>query len=523
MAFQKFANANIIRPDINVPAWDAMRSVSKAGGALFAKRGTSKISIKEYSPTDYMLSHCTIVASVDTEEGPGKLGRHMEGAFEVDRQYSDYLITPETSQYVNNNNDAWERRLLLSSFRTFIGGENYVEHLQIPEMSKGKIIDAVARDIGDSIYIDILVATNRKHRPLIAAINSRQLQTLSMGCNVTHTVCTKCGNVAQDETQLCAHIKYEKGNTFIDHLGKTRKVAELCGHINDEPNSVKFIEASWVANPAFTGAVLRNILTPEEAQLHAPMIQAALNHPTRISDRSLMSRAARSFPSHAMARNALDFGQGQEDEFGGAGDSGGDAGGDATAPKEDPLNKAVDDLAKHIRDKALQKVREDMSPKNDLPANLSENRNDTLIREASQNPYWKKIALVLNRSLRDPLKTRKLVLGLLYYKLGSWRAVQASNSFSGQEILAISRVLDTVESVPRVAGEARIYRTVLAVGGSEPYGNEDVYLTACRRVLGRELTTTERESLIVKGKLFDLGMKSIYIPPTGRKVSIRHA
>jgi len=50
-----------------------------------------------------------------------------------------------------------------------------------------------------------------------------------------------------------------------------------------------------------------------------------------------------------------------------------------------------------------------------------------------------------------------------------------------------------------------VYRTVLAVGGSEPYGDEATYLAACRRVLGRELTNTEKTSLVVKGKLFDFG------------------
>lgn len=508
MAFSKFANARIIKADINTPIWDQVRDSAQALGSAFATREASKIALTSYNPKDYMLSHCTIVASVDTEDGPGKLGRDFEGGYTIDRQFSDYLISPQCTPFVNNNHDSWERKLLLSSFRTFVGGENYVEHLQIPEMSKGKILDAAARDIGDSVYIDILVATHRKHRPLIAAIESRRLQTLSMGCNVAFTVCTKCGNVAKDETELCPHIKYAKGNTFIDHLGRTLKIAELCGHVSSEPGSVKFIEASWVANPAFVGAVLRNVLTPEEAavynRLHAPKMQIAFSEPSRVADPSLMARAARSVPAHGFNLNDLKVGfdlgqggQGGQEEFPGAG------GDDPKEEDEDPMDKVVKDVANYIRDTAVNQVRQQLGPKSEN--SLDENRNDTIIQQASLKPAWQRLAVTLNKATNDPNKTRRLLTGLALYQSGGWRSVREAKTFSGHEVLAISKILDALHGVPKVAGEARIYRTVLAVGGSEPYGDVDTYLAACRRVLGRELTETEKVALIVKGKLFDLG------------------
>ena len=490
MAFAKYARSRVVRPDIHLPVWDEVREASQAIGSAFTSREASRIALKEYNPKDYLLSHCSIVASVDVEKGPSPLGQHLESGFTVDRRYLDYYITPETSEFVNNNGDAWSRAVLLSSFRTFIGGENYVEHLQIPEMSKGKIIDAAARDVGKSIYIDILLATNRKHASLISAIKSGQLQTLSMGCNVAHTTCTKCGNVAADETQLCAHIKYAKRQTFFDTLGKKRIIAELCGHIDDEPGSVKFIEASWVANPAFTGAVLRNILSPEEAQVynrtHGARIQVALNQPARTSDPSLLAKAA------------FDFGQ-QQEEFEGAGDA------DAKKDEEsDPMESAISDLADYLRNKAVQKVRQDMSEKNSVPNDVNENLDTNLVREAGQDPSWRKLAIRIHRSTRDFTKTRRLLLGLLLHKSGGWAAVKKAQ-FSGREVLAISRVLDSLQGVHKVAGESRIYRTVLAVGGAAHYVDADSYLAACSRVLGREPTRTEKAALITKGRLFDLG------------------
>ncbi len=491
MAFLKYAKANIVKPDINIPAWDTVLQNSQALGKAFASREASKIVLDEYNPQNYLLTHSTIVASVDTENGPGPLGTHMEGGFSINRRFQDYSVTPKTVPYINNNFDAFERKLLLSTFRSFIGAEHYLEHLQVPEMSKGKIIDAAARDIGDSIYIDILVATHRKHKPLLAAITSRQIQTLSMGCTILYSICTKCGNVASDETELCPHVKYEKGNQFIGPLGQVLKVAELCGH-SSEPNSVRFIEASWVANPAFKGAVLRAILTPEETaaytQMHAARTQVLLSSPSPAVDPSLRAKAAR-FKTTAF---------GDQQDF-----PGGDA--DST-PKDQasPLDKAVNDLADLIRSRAVKRVQDELEGPKEPPSGNSISLDETLIKNAGQDPTWRKVALQLYRASKDIERSKRILAGLVRYKAGGWNAVNAGN-YSGREMLVISRFLDTLQGIPSVAGEARIYRTVIAVGGAKAYGTDSAYLAACSRVLGREPTSSERTALLAKGRIFDLG------------------
>ncbi|MBR4315529.1 MAG: hypothetical protein IKP65_00965 [Alphaproteobacteria bacterium] len=80
----------------------------------------------------------------------------------------------------------------MASFKTFIGGDNFLEHQQLPALSKGKILDAVLRPVkhhsnkydedADIYYCDVLVATDRKHENLIQRIESGELNTLSMGC-----------------------------------------------------------------------------------------------------------------------------------------------------------------------------------------------------------------------------------------------------------------------------------------------------------------------------------------------------
>jgi hypothetical protein len=266
MAMLRYGSATVAEPSISSDKWTKTiccgHKAKCACGSGSCRVKVARTILAKYSPEKYLLSHCTIIAAVDVENAP-----------ESKSEFKDYLIKPEYSKFVNNNGDAWTKRLLASTYRSFIGANNYLEHVQIPELAKGKIIDAVLRDVpvgkdkqGKDIttfYVDILVATERKHKELVRKIEAGELKTLSMGCKIAYSICTKCGNKAADESQACPCVRYEKNNVFYGSDGVQRKVAELCGHESD-PDSVTFIDASWVANPAFTGAVIRNVITPPE-------------------------------------------------------------------------------------------------------------------------------------------------------------------------------------------------------------------------------------------------------------------
>ena len=261
MAFLKYADAKVERSAIEPKAWNNVRQAA----APMLKVPVSSF-LPDFSIKDYLLSHCTIVASVDVED-------------------NGFYIKPACTKYVNDNFDAWERVLLARTYPTFVGAQNYLEHVQIPSLSKGRIIDAVARPVNnnESTYIDILVATEKKHRDLVAKIEDGRITTLSMGCSIKYSYCTKCGNKAEDEAQLCTCVRYLKGHYFHDPQGVERVIAELCGH-KDDPESNIFIEASWVENPAFKGAVLRNILdvSGESARQAAAKIEAVYTKPREL-------------------------------------------------------------------------------------------------------------------------------------------------------------------------------------------------------------------------------------------------
>lgn len=254
MAMIKTGSASLVQANVDPNNWfDKIYNKVCSNGRCRIK--TAKSIIAKYDPKKYLLSHCTIIAAVDTDLADSKDPK------------SDYLIKPEFSKFINNNGDAWTKKMLMACYKSFIGANNFLEHVQIPSLSKGKVIDAVPREVPigkdkdgndiSTIYIDILVATDRKHKDLVRKIESNELNTLSMGCVIQYSICSKCGKKAADESEACQHIRFEKNNTYWDNNGVQRKIAELCGHYT-EPDSVKFVDASWVDQPAFLGAVKRN-------------------------------------------------------------------------------------------------------------------------------------------------------------------------------------------------------------------------------------------------------------------------
>jgi len=314
MAMLKTGNAIVTTPIVDPGKW-----LDKKTPASRVKVAQDKIAA--FDPAKWLLSHVSIIASVDTELA------------DPNDKKSNYLITPEYSMFVNNNGDSWERNLLKSCYSSFLGADNYVEHVQIPELSKGKVIDVALREVPftkrdgkdlTTLYVDILIATNRTHSDLIEKITSGEYNATSMGCLIKYSQCSQCGNIAEDDSQACQHVRFFKNNYFYDPNGVKRIIAELCGRA-EEPDSCKFIDASWVRKPAFEGAVLRNILDiAGDNQDVSEKLNKAVNIPSFIPQEGMLLRAASDAASDLVRKvNAA------ED------DAPAEGGGDAPAPPAD--------------------------------------------------------------------------------------------------------------------------------------------------------------------------------------------
>jgi hypothetical protein len=221
MAFMKYARAHVMYPRTTGAAWQGIRkqasSTATASKNLVAQAG--EILGETFSPDRYLLTHCSIVASVDVDPVPNvKLGSEKVGSRTITRKWADYYIKPECAQFVNNNGDCWSREVLMKSYRTFIGAYNFLEHVQIEEQSKGRIIDAVIRDVGPSLYVDILVATDRKHAQLVSDIESGKLGTLSMGCFLPGTMVSLADGTRRPIEDI------QPGDMVLTHKGRAREV-----------------------------------------------------------------------------------------------------------------------------------------------------------------------------------------------------------------------------------------------------------------------------------------------------------
>ena len=139
----------------------------------------------------------------------------------------------------NKNDDWFPRQELKESYKTFLTAHVFKNH-------ENKDIKNAIGDVLLAIYDDdmdcvkLLIRVDSKIAPsIVRGFQKGYMTDVSMGCRVTHSVCSICGNVAKVPAQYCEHVKFQRGKIFDDG----RKVYE----INIGP---KFHDISTVLNGA---------------------------------------------------------------------------------------------------------------------------------------------------------------------------------------------------------------------------------------------------------------------------------
>lgn len=185
--------------------------------------------------------------------------------------FDGFKITPSTAKFVNNNGNSWDTDILRKTYKTFIGCHNYKDHVQIPAKSRGIILDAVPRKVklNDnewSLYVDILIATSKTEYPdWCKAIENRTIRYGSVGCSCSTLQCSRCGHIASGPKDFCEHMRFQKGEYFIDPLtGDRLRVSRMVtAYPNDKgERSCRFTEYSYLSqNPALVASVLAHIVS----------------------------------------------------------------------------------------------------------------------------------------------------------------------------------------------------------------------------------------------------------------------
>ena len=94
MAMLRFGHAAVVNKVVCPGKW--VDNVVPKGRIVVAKD-----VVAQFDPSKWLLSHVTIMASVDVDRA------------DPSDPKSNYLIKPEYSIFVNNNGDSWERRKLV--------------------------------------------------------------------------------------------------------------------------------------------------------------------------------------------------------------------------------------------------------------------------------------------------------------------------------------------------------------------------------------------------------------------------
>ena len=131
--------------------------VRLASSEAMAKATSAVATIKD--PDQWIFVHATIMASVDLEDG------------------SEYLLKRASEKWINDNGDCWERQQLLNDFGTFRNASVYVAHNKDPIHAKGKVFDVVAREMDDTVLVDVLFGIQKRHTDLVANIEAGILNT----------------------------------------------------------------------------------------------------------------------------------------------------------------------------------------------------------------------------------------------------------------------------------------------------------------------------------------------------------
>ena len=176
-----------------------------------------------------------------------------------------YTRVRAISARVNRNFDGFESSELKRAYTTFEGRPVFVNHENHdPTRTRGIVVASAYREDGDDRYIELLIEVDAQAFPKLAQeIADGNIDSVSMGCEVESTICSYCGNEADDLGDFCEHVLHHKGQTLqrASANGEVEDVLvyEICRGVN-------FFEISFVFDPADETALAQTVLDARTAR-----------------------------------------------------------------------------------------------------------------------------------------------------------------------------------------------------------------------------------------------------------------
>lgn len=200
-----------------------------------------------------------------------------------------YVRSRAISSRTNDNFDNFPADEIKAAWQTFIGKPVFVNHHNANHRrARGVMIDAVlhediAPDGSPDTWVEVLMEIDAMSFPKLAqAILSGKVNRTSMGTSVGLSICSFCGNEAQDAADFCKHIPAMKGQRIVRTDPDTGKreavlVYEECRHLGFFENSM------LVEDPADPTAVM----FIDNADQATAVLSTAASRPVAISERYL--------------------------------------------------------------------------------------------------------------------------------------------------------------------------------------------------------------------------------------------
>lgn len=206
----------------------------------------------------------TKVAGLEKQAERDKLARDFNLASFTPEPGMIYTRVRAISARVNRNFDGFESSELKRAYRSFEGRPVFVNHENAdPTRTRGIVVASAYREDGDDRYIELLIEVDARAFPKLAQeIADGNIDSVSMGCEVESTICSYCGNEADDLGEFCEHILNHKGQTLSrladNGIVEDVLVYEICRGVN-------FFEISFVFDPADETALAQNVIDSRTA------------------------------------------------------------------------------------------------------------------------------------------------------------------------------------------------------------------------------------------------------------------
>jgi hypothetical protein len=196
----------------------------------------------------------------------------------------------------NDNGDFFSVDELMKSYATFVGVPVFTNHNNTDaEAARGKVVHSWWDDARNGIMI-IARVDAEAYPQLARGIKEDYIVGTSMGCQVQYSLCSICHNRAETPDQYCSHIRERKTRKISAkeqcafHENSDEEACPICGCTKGEKKAlihkdaevfeynygIKFIENSFVVNPACHECGVTEIIDPQKFRAKVAMIAAKL-------------------------------------------------------------------------------------------------------------------------------------------------------------------------------------------------------------------------------------------------------